>query len=266
MAIGIVTAIVKTPHGLDLSAFTTTSATTAIRITMMTSTAKSAVQPPNSLISSFAIWPSDLPVAPHRARTASRSPARIRPELRQSRSRACRADTRTERPGSDRPAALDRQWRQSGVRTEPTCWWERNRGRRRDARRAWRECRRARARDRLRIGCKTVAQGINAHRRSDEPHRVQGFAARGRDQPKAAAPSVATENHSIFLAKLIRPTPRSAPAHSRRAPLHGIVRRIPYFCNGLDEPVEKREHPNGTERRSLTKRVRMEGWRQRWLG
>ena len=43
IAIGIVSPIVTTPHGLCLSAFTTTSASTAINTTMMPSTATSAV-------------------------------------------------------------------------------------------------------------------------------------------------------------------------------------------------------------------------------
>ena len=49
------------PHGLALSAFTTTSASTAISTIMMPSTATSAVYPATGPISSFAIWPSDLP-------------------------------------------------------------------------------------------------------------------------------------------------------------------------------------------------------------
>ena len=43
------------------SAFTTTSATTASRMIMMSSTVMSAVTPPTGPISSRAIWPSDLP-------------------------------------------------------------------------------------------------------------------------------------------------------------------------------------------------------------
>ena len=53
--------MVTVPHGLDLSAFTTTSASTEISTTMMPSTATSAVMPATGPISSFAIWPSDRP-------------------------------------------------------------------------------------------------------------------------------------------------------------------------------------------------------------
>ena len=53
--------MVKTPHGLSLSAFTTTSASTASRITMMASTATMASRPVTGPVSSLAIWPSDLP-------------------------------------------------------------------------------------------------------------------------------------------------------------------------------------------------------------
>ncbi len=56
-AIGIVMAIEKTPHGLSANALTTTSASTAIRITMMTSTATMAAVPPTVPSSSRAIWP-----------------------------------------------------------------------------------------------------------------------------------------------------------------------------------------------------------------
>ena len=61
IAIGIVAAIVNVPHGLPLSAFTTTSATTASRITMIIRTVISAVNPPTFPISSRAICPSDFP-------------------------------------------------------------------------------------------------------------------------------------------------------------------------------------------------------------
>ncbi len=60
-AIGMVAAIVKVPHGLPFSAFTTTSATTASRMIMMSSTVSSAANPPTLPISSRAICPSDLP-------------------------------------------------------------------------------------------------------------------------------------------------------------------------------------------------------------
>ena len=60
-AIGIVAAMVNVPHGLPDSAFTTTSATTASRMIMISSTVNSATKPPSFPISSRAICPSDLP-------------------------------------------------------------------------------------------------------------------------------------------------------------------------------------------------------------
>ena len=61
IAIGIVRPSVTVPHGLARSALTTTSASTAIRMIMIPSIATSAVKPATGPISSFAIWPSDLP-------------------------------------------------------------------------------------------------------------------------------------------------------------------------------------------------------------
>src|SRR5882762_7149361 len=55
MAMGMVIAIEKTPHGLSARALTTTSARTASRITMMTSTPTMAAAPPTAPSSSRAI-------------------------------------------------------------------------------------------------------------------------------------------------------------------------------------------------------------------
>ena len=60
-AMGMVAAMVKVPQGLPLSALTTTSATTASRMTMISRTVTRAMKPPTLPISSRAIWPSDLP-------------------------------------------------------------------------------------------------------------------------------------------------------------------------------------------------------------
>ena len=60
-AIGIVIAIVNTPHGLLASAWTTTSARTAKRIIMIARTLMSASAPTPGPISSFTIWPNVLP-------------------------------------------------------------------------------------------------------------------------------------------------------------------------------------------------------------
>ena len=61
MAIGMVAAMVNVPQGLLFNALTITSATTASRITMISSTVISAAKPPVFPISSRAICPSDLP-------------------------------------------------------------------------------------------------------------------------------------------------------------------------------------------------------------
>ena len=53
--------MVNVPHGLERSAFTITSATTASKIVMMLITAINATVPATLLTSSRAIWPSDLP-------------------------------------------------------------------------------------------------------------------------------------------------------------------------------------------------------------
>ena len=55
IAIGMVIAIEKTPHGLSASALTTTRASTASRITMMTRTPTMAATPPIAPSSSRAI-------------------------------------------------------------------------------------------------------------------------------------------------------------------------------------------------------------------
>jgi hypothetical protein len=60
-AMGIVQAMVKSPHGLALRAFTTTSASTASRMIMMARIAIIAAIPATGFTSSFAIWPKDLP-------------------------------------------------------------------------------------------------------------------------------------------------------------------------------------------------------------
>ena len=60
-AIGMVVAIVNSPHGLSRSALTTTSASTASRMIMIARIATIAASPATGLTSSFAIWPSDLP-------------------------------------------------------------------------------------------------------------------------------------------------------------------------------------------------------------
>ncbi len=56
-AIGIVIASENVPHGESARAWTTTSASTASRITMMARTATMAAVPPTGPISSRAIWP-----------------------------------------------------------------------------------------------------------------------------------------------------------------------------------------------------------------
>jgi hypothetical protein len=60
-AMGTVMASENEPHGDSASASTTTSASTASRMTMIDKTAMSAAAPPTGPISSLAIWPRDLP-------------------------------------------------------------------------------------------------------------------------------------------------------------------------------------------------------------
>ncbi len=60
-AIGMVAAIVNVPHGLPLSALTTTRATTASKTIIISSTVMSETIPPTLPISSRAICPSVLP-------------------------------------------------------------------------------------------------------------------------------------------------------------------------------------------------------------
>ena len=75
------------PQGLDLSAFTTTSASTAISTIMMPSTATSAVNPATGPISSFAIWPNDFPsrrIEAHRMTMSCTAPPSTTPTTIQS--------------------------------------------------------------------------------------------------------------------------------------------------------------------------------------
>ena len=61
MAMGMVIASEKEPHGDSASARTTTSASTASSMTMIESTAIRAAAPPTGPISSLAICPRDFP-------------------------------------------------------------------------------------------------------------------------------------------------------------------------------------------------------------
>ena len=122
-------AMVNTPHGLSLSAFTTTSASTASRMTMIASTAtmrEDAGDRPDLLLRHLA---ERLAVAPHRGEQddevlhraaehdADDDPDRAGQvaELR----REHRADQRARR----------RRWPRSGGRTGPSAWSARSRGR-----------------------------------------------------------------------------------------------------------------------------------------
>ena len=66
-AIGIVAAMVNVPQGLPRSALTTTSATTASRMIMISSTVSSAVTPPSRADLLARHLAERLAVAPHRA-------------------------------------------------------------------------------------------------------------------------------------------------------------------------------------------------------
>ena len=61
-AMGMVAPTVKMPHGLSASALTTTSASTASRITTMARIASNAMKPADVFNSSFTICPSDFPL------------------------------------------------------------------------------------------------------------------------------------------------------------------------------------------------------------
>ncbi len=83
MAMGIVAPTVKVPHGLWLSALTTTSASTAMRITMIEKTPTSAAKPPIGPISSFAICPSERALRrrlPHRMQKSCTAPPSTTPK------------------------------------------------------------------------------------------------------------------------------------------------------------------------------------------
>ena len=111
-AIGIVRPTVTTPHGLSPSAFTTTSASTAISTIMMPSTAISAVNPATGPISSFAICPSDFPFR----RTRRRENHEI---LHGAAERD--ADENPDHPGQESELRRERwsdEWSRSGDRRE----------------------------------------------------------------------------------------------------------------------------------------------------
>ena len=85
-AIGMVAAIVNSPHGLSRSALTMTSASTASRMIMIAKIATIAATPAIGLISSFAIWPSDLPsrrMEAHRMTMSWTAPPRTTPTISQ---------------------------------------------------------------------------------------------------------------------------------------------------------------------------------------
>src|SRR5918998_6482718 len=87
MAMGNVIASENEPHGDSASASTTTSASTASRMTMMESTAMSAATPPTGPISSRAIWPSVLPSRRMEKKSVVMSctaPARMTPTMIQT--------------------------------------------------------------------------------------------------------------------------------------------------------------------------------------
>ena len=68
-AIGMVAAMVNVPQGLPFSALTTTSAITASRMIMISSTVSSAVKPPTLADLLPRHLPERLAVAPHGGRT-----------------------------------------------------------------------------------------------------------------------------------------------------------------------------------------------------
>ena len=73
MAMGMVSPMVTVPQGLSRSAFTTTSASTEIRMIMIPRMATSATPPATGPISSRAICPSDLPLRRMEAQRMTKS-------------------------------------------------------------------------------------------------------------------------------------------------------------------------------------------------
>ena len=146
IAIGMVQAMVNTPHGLSRSALTTTSASTASRMIMIARMATIAAMPVTGPISSLRHLAQRLAVAAHRGEEddevlhrAAEHDAEDDPE---------RAGQVAELGGQHRarPAGRRRRWRRSGGRRAPTGWWARSRGRWSAARRGWRGGRRGRRR------------------------------------------------------------------------------------------------------------------------
>ncbi len=87
IAIGIERAMVTVPHGLSRSAFTTTSASTEMRMIMMPRIETSATLPATGPISSLAICPSDLPsrrIDAHRITKSCTAPPSTTPTRIQS--------------------------------------------------------------------------------------------------------------------------------------------------------------------------------------
>ncbi len=70
---GIVLAMVNSPHGLAFSAFTTTRASTARRMIMIARMASIAAIPATGFTSSFAIWPRDFPSRRSEAKRMTKS-------------------------------------------------------------------------------------------------------------------------------------------------------------------------------------------------
>ena len=86
IAIGIVAAMVKRPHGLSRSALTTTSASTASRMIMIAKMAIIAAMPATGFTSSFAICPSDFPsrrIEAQRIRKSCTAPPSTTPAISQ---------------------------------------------------------------------------------------------------------------------------------------------------------------------------------------
>ena len=144
-AIGIVAAMVNRPHGLPVSAFTTTSASTARMMIMIASTPTSASAPGIGPSSILIISPSDLPsrrIDANRTMKSCTAPATTTPTRIHKRAGQVAHLRRQHRP-DQRPRARD--GREVVAVEHATCWSARSPGRRCAARPASAASRRAAA-------------------------------------------------------------------------------------------------------------------------
>ena len=190
---------VNVPQGLPASALTTTSASTASRMIMITSTPISAIDA-GSLAH---LHPDHLA---ERAAVAARRDEQDDEVLhaagehrRRPASTACRAGSPSARRARARPADRRRRWPRSGGRTARTCRSARSRGRRCSGRPASGGAGSTRS---TRLGdeqaVEAVGDQIDADRRDHEPDGVHRLAAVQRHGAEATAPITASTSQPSF--------------------------------------------------------------------